>query len=239
MSYKPRMRPGLALVALIACGTPPAEVGEVPLSKIVAGKATLRTDVVGEGTAHQATSTFVLVDARNEAAEGAWVSLDGELRDEAGAAVGALVSHAMWIPPGETRLFALIDSEQVARPTAKAARVRVRGALKMPPPLVRIEEIHEFPNHGEPVVNAYLVNDAELPATVSVVGAFYDASGTPMTRPFMAVRVGRKTDPRVTANCPDVAEKLVPQGSRCTIQLIGPRGAVRGTMFIGEAQYGE
>src|SRR6185295_18453190 len=50
----------------------------------VSPDARLRTDVVGDGK-FASTASFVLVDAENAAAEGAYVTLGGELRDAAGA----------------------------------------------------------------------------------------------------------------------------------------------------------
>src|SRR5215510_15480241 len=55
----------------------------------VSPDARLRTDTVGDGQ-FASNASFVLVDAENTAAEGAYVTLGGELTDTAGALVGEL-----------------------------------------------------------------------------------------------------------------------------------------------------
>src|SRR5262249_60360780 len=96
------------------CGRPRS----VDLDAIrISGDARMRTDVVGDGK-FASTSSFVLVDAENTAAEGAYVTLGGAFTDAAGATVGQLKSQSLWVPAHESRTFALVDSERVARPTA-------------------------------------------------------------------------------------------------------------------------
>jgi hypothetical protein len=226
------------LLVLAACGRASEPASEVDTSKIVPGHANLRTDVVGEGTEFASTATFVLVDVTNGGTDSAYVAIGGELRDQAGAAVAELAVQSLWLPAGETRLYALVDTERVARPTATGARALVRGAAKLPPPLARLEDVHEFDDHGtQRVINATLVNDADQPGAIMVVGAFYDAGNRPLTRPFSVVKIGAKTEPRVTANCPDATSGRNGMGSRCTVQLIGPKEAVRGAIFVGDVQY--
>lgn len=183
----------------------------------VSPDATLRTDTVGGGKFTD-TATFVLVDAENRAAAGAYVTLGGALVEEGGAEAGTLNPQSLWIPAGQSRTFALVDSERKARPTAKSARIEVRGALVPDsPPRARIEELHTFAEGDRLVLQAYLVNDAERIGQVVVIGAFHDDGNRPMTRPFELVEIGPKT--------------------RQVVKFIGPPRAKRGTIFVGDAVY--
>src|ERR1700733_9241141 len=60
----------------------------------VSPDARLRTDTVGGGP-FASNASFVLVDAENTAAEGAHVTLGGELTDAAGAPLGELNSQSL------------------------------------------------------------------------------------------------------------------------------------------------
>lgn len=229
---------GLLVLAILgACGKS-EPTRELDLALIDVEGANMRTDRVGEGR-FESTATFVLVDARNRAGEGAWVTLDGELLDAAGEHVAELRPQVLWIPAGEARTYALVDGERGPRPTAKSARARVRGALILPPPLAHIEELHTFDDHGQLVLQAYLVNDADRDGRALVTAAFHDARGRPLTRPFSAVKVKAKPKEgtHVVGNCPDVGSRRRPTGSKCTIQFVGPPGATRGTIFVGELSY--
>ena len=180
----------------------------------VSPDARLRTDVVGDGK-FASTASFVLVDAENAAAEGAYVTLAGELTSAAGAIVGQLRAQSLWVPAHETRTFALIDTERAARPTAAAARIVVRGALvPESPPRAQIADLHSFDDHGRIVVQAYLVNPADRPGQIMVIGSFHDAHGQPLTRPFQMVTVRAR--------------------DRQVVQFVGPAGSTRGTIFLGD-----
>src|SRR5882762_5072547 len=63
----------------------------------ISSDARLRTDTVGEGK-FASVASFVLVDAENAAADGAYVTLGGELTDASGATVGELRWQSLWIP---------------------------------------------------------------------------------------------------------------------------------------------
>jgi hypothetical protein len=183
----------------------------------VSPDAQLRTDTVGEG-AFAGRATFVLVDAANRGAEGAYVTLGGELATAAGVAAGALKPQSLWVPAGESRTFALVDAERAVRAEAAAARVEVRGALaSAAPPPARIEELHRFEDGGRIVLQAYLVNGADRPGRVVVIGAFHGADARPLTRPFEVIAVGAH--------------------AREVVRFIGPPGAQRGAIFIGDAVY--
>jgi len=177
----------------------------------------LRTDTVGDGK-FASTASFVLVDAENAAAEGAHVTLGGELTDASGATVGQLRSQSLWIPPHDARTFALVDSQRVARPTATAVRIKVRGAvIPDEPPRARIADLHSFDDRGKIVVQAYLVNAADRPGQIMVIGSFHDAHGQPMTRPFQLIEIA--------AN------------DRRVVQFVGPEGSTRGSIFVGDTVY--
>ncbi len=226
----------LVLAALIsACGKSDPK-RELDLDVIEVLGANMRTDTVGGGEFTD-TATFVLVDARNTASEGAYVTLGGELVDAGGAKVSDLIVQSLWIPAGEIRTYALVDTERKARPTATKARAKVRGVSVFPPPLARIEEMVTHDDHGQLVIGAYLVNDAPGDGLVMVVAVFHDAAGRPLTRPFNVVKMKGKQDPAIPGDCPDAGEERLPLVSKCPVQFIGPPGAKRGTIFVGDTVY--
>ncbi|TMQ08708.1 MAG: hypothetical protein E6J90_39610 [Deltaproteobacteria bacterium] len=183
----------------------------------ISSDARLRTDTVGDGK-FASTASFVLVDAENAAAEGAYVTLGGELADAAGARVGDLRSQSLWIPPHEVRTFALVDRERVARPAAAGARIKIYGAvIPDEPPRAQITDLHSFDDRGKIVVQAYLVNAADRPGQIMVLGSFHDAHGQPMTRPFQMVEIAAR--------------------DRRVVQFVGPEGSTRGTIFVGDTIY--
>jgi hypothetical protein len=204
-------------IAAAACGrSHPAR--ELPRDAVrLTGDARLRTDTVGEG-AFASTASFVLVDAENTAADGAYVTLGGELTNGAGAAIGQLRAQSLWIPAHEVRTFALVDRDRQPRPGSTSARIRVFGAvIPDDPPRARLTDVHTFDDHGRLVVQAWVENTADRPAQVMVIGAFHDAHGQPMTRPFQMIEVAG--------------------GARQFAQLIGPAGAARAAMFLGDLVY--
>lgn len=183
----------------------------------VTSDARMRTDQVGEG-AFASTATFVLVDAENTSADGAYITLGGDLTDAGGAVLGHLKPQSLWIPGGEARTFALVDTERQPRPASTSARIIVRGAL-IPdePPRARISDLHLFDDYGKAVVQANLVNDAERPGQIMVIASFHDASGRPMTRPFQMLEIdAHQTRP---------------------VQFVGPQGSKTGTIYVGDVVY--
>jgi len=212
----------LVLVAALAGGAPAAcrrsPSIQLDLELIrVSPDATLRTDTVGDGE-HAETATFVLVDAENRAGRGAYVTLGGALIEEGGAPAGTLKPQSLWIPPGESRTFALVDTERKPRPTARSTRIEVRGALVPDdPPRAHIEELHRFPEGDRLIVQAYLVNDADRPGQIVVIGAFHDDANRPLKRPFELVEIAAR--------------------SRQVVRFIGPPRSVRGTIFVGDVVY--
>jgi len=194
----------------------PARTLDLDAIRVHAG-ARMRTDAVGDG-AFASTATFVLVDADNTAAQGAYVTLGGELKDAAGATVGELKRQSLWVPAYESRTFALVDSQRAARPTAAAARITVTGAvIPNEPPRAQIAELHTFDDRGKTVVQAYVVNAADRPGQAMVIGAFHDATGEPLTRPFQMIEL--------------------PAHDRRVVQFVGPAGSTRGTIFVGDLIY--
>ncbi len=207
---------GLGVVLVACTHSKPARNLDLDLIR-VSPDARLRTDTVGDGK-FASNASFVLVDAENTAAEGAYVTLGGQLTDPAGATVGELRSQSLWIPPHEARTFALVDTERLARPTAGAARIKVRGALVPDePPRAHISDLHSFDDHGKVVVQAYLVNAADRPGQIMAIASFHDPHGQPMTRPFQLLEVGAR--------------------DRRVVQFVGPEGSTRGTIFVGDTVY--
>ena len=177
----------------------------------------MRTDTVGDGEFTD-TATFVLVDAENTSGEGAYVTLGGELTDDAGKKVSDLTLVSLWIPSHDSRTFALVDTERKPRPSATAARIHMRGAqVPTSGPTAHIEDIHAFDDHGRIVVNGTLVNDADREGVLMVVGSFHDASHRPVKRPFQMI---------------DIAAK-----HSTVVQFVGPPGSTQGDIFVGDTAY--
>jgi hypothetical protein len=210
---------GLALIAIgpSACThSKPAHNLDADAIRIV-GDARMRTDTVGDGK-FASTASFVLIDAENQATDGAYVTLGGDFTDKAGAVVGTLKSQSLWIPGHATRMFALVDAARAPRPGATSARIKVYGAvIPDDPPRAHIEDLHAFDDHGKTVVQAFLVNDADRVGQAMVIGAFHDAHDQAMTRPFQMV-------------------EMAPHDKR-VVQLVGPEGSTRGTIFVGDIVY--
>jgi hypothetical protein len=208
-------RIALLVLLVLACGKREAEHVNLDLIKIV-GEARMRTDTVGEAQ-HASESSFVLVDAQNASQTGAYVTLGGAFTDASGAEIGPLKPQSLWIPPSETRTFALVDAQRVPRPTATSAKIEVRGALIASPPRAKIVDLHTFDDDGKVVLQATLVNEADRIGRIIVIAAFHGKDGRPMTRPFNLVEIKAKG----TQN----------------LQFVGPPGSVRGQIYIGDETY--
>lgn len=220
LRYTVRVRAPLLLIAaalLGACSRSKPARQLDPDAIRVTGDARLRTDTVGDGKFSD-RATFVLVDAENSAAEGAYVTLGGDLTAAGGEVLGHLKPQSLWIPPGERRTFALVDTERQPRPASASARIVVRGALVPDaPPTARIAELHTFDDYGKTVVQANVVNDADRQGQIMVIASFHDANGLPMTRPFQMIELDRKqTRP---------------------VQFVGPQGSKTGTIYVGDVIY--
>jgi len=207
---------GLLGLLAAACGRrEPAKHLDLDAIRVI-DNARLRTDTVGEG-AFAEPATFALVDAKNTATTGAYVTLGGALTDAGGQAIGPLKPQSLWIPAGEVRTFALVDAAREPRPATTSVQVEVRGALIADPPRARIEELNRFDDHGQLVLKASLVNDADRIGRIIVIASFHDRDGRPLTRPFSLVELGAKR--------------------KQTVQFVGPPGAARGTIYIGDETY--
>lgn len=183
----------------------------------VVDNAKLRTDTVGEGK-FASESTFVLVDAANPTPDGAYVTLAGQLKDEGGAVIGQLNPQSLWIPSGQRRTFALVDTERVPRPTTTSARIVVAGALvPADPPRVHVTELHEFLDNGRIVAQAYVVNETDRIGKAIVIAAFHGPNDVPMTRPFQVLEI--------------------PAKQKQAVQFVGPAGSTKGTIFIGDVVF--
>ncbi|NVB84186.1 MAG: hypothetical protein HOV81_37770 [Kofleriaceae bacterium] len=206
----------LALATLASCSSKkPRDLDHSLIH--VTGDARLRTDTVGDGKFAD-LSTFVLVEAENTATDGAYVTLGGELADETDHTVGILRAQSIYVPAGEKRTFALVDKDRKPRPTAKAARIRVRGARVAPmPPPAHVEGMREIPDGDKTVVQGVVKNEAARGGNIMVIATFYDREGKPMTRPFSVV--------------------WVEPSSTQAMQFVGPPGSTHATMFIGDVVY--
>src|SRR5262245_48018218 len=210
------MRVLVLLVALSGCAKKP-DARQLDTDKIrVTSDAKLRTDTVGDGKFTD-LSTFVLVEAENTSEQGAYVTLGGELTDEAGKRLGELRPQSLWIPGGELRTFALVDKQRKPRPDAKAAKIYVRGAQLGQPPPVSVNGFRQIDDVDKVVVQATVKNEANRGGNIMVLATFYDANGKPMTRPFSLLWIDKQGE--------------------LPVQFAGPVGSKRGTMFIGDTAY--
>ena len=209
-------KPLVLLFAIAACESGKAHELDHDKIRVEAG-ARLRTDTVGEGKFEE-QATFVLVDASNNASEGCYVTLAGELDDAGGGKVSDLKAQSLWIPSGEQRTFALVDRERKPRPTAAGAKIFVRGAnVPASPPPATVGELKEIPDNGKIVVQGIVHNTAARPGQIVVIASFHDADGKPMTRPYSMVRVeANATQP---------------------VQFVGPDGSQHGTIYVGDVIY--
>ena len=204
-------------LAIASCGKQ-TEQRQLDLDLIrVTTDAKLRTDTVGGGE-HTDLATFVLVEAENMAKEGAYVTLAGELTDEAGKRVGELRAQSLWIPAGQLRTFALVDRQRKPRPDAKAAKIYVRGAqVPKSEPRVDVDGVKVVDDGDKVLVQGTVKNAADRGGDIMVIATFYDANGKPMTRPFTMIWVAAKGEQPV--------------------QFAGPIGSKRGTIFIGDTAF--
>jgi hypothetical protein len=205
----------LLLVALVSCAKPESNQLDFDLIRVT-NDARLRTDTVGGGKFTD-LATFVLVEAENTSKQGAYVTLGGELTDEAGKSVGELRAQSLWIPGGELRTFALIDKLRKPRPDAKAAKIYVRGAKLGKPPPARVDRIRQVDDTDKVIIQGVVTNEAKRGGNVMVIATFYGPDGKPMTRPFSLLWIDKQAEQPV--------------------QFVGPIGSKRGTLFIGDVAY--
>jgi len=205
------------LLSLLACSEQKKARKLDPDLIRVSSDARMRTDKVGSGE-FEDTATFVLVEATNDAGEGAYVTLGGQLNDSAKNKVADLTMASLWIPAHATRAYALVDTERKPRPQAVAATILMRGAqVPVAPPTAHVEDIHQFPDQGRIVANGMLVNDADREGVVEVIAVFHDKDHRPMTRPFQMV---------------DIAPR-----NSTTVQFVGPVGSVDADIYVGDMAY--
>jgi hypothetical protein len=203
-------------VALAACERPdhpPDDRGDVT-SIAIHPHVTIRTDTVGHDR-WERRATFVLVDADNRGEQPLLVTLGGVLVDGDGREVGRVRAETLTIPAGGRRTFALIDDQQVPRPTAVGANLDVRGARRphgADP--ITIAQGHVWDDHGKVVATGMVVNRSERSCVAIVLAGFHGPDGVPLTRPFAVFELGGH------------AEKPT--------RFVGPEGSTAGYIFIGD-----
>lgn len=216
-----RFWPAGILLAFIACGrgddwsTP--EVSH-DLIHVDADRLAIKTGPVGHDQ-WKSEATYVLVEAKNTDQQDLLVTLSAELLDEGKKVVGKTRRESLRIPARGSRLFALVDDQQVARPSAAGARVDVRGAqIVSYPATVVVTDGQVRPDGARVEVAGYVLNNhPEREAKAIVMFAFFDEKGRPMWRPSTLF-------------------PLDPKGKRGA-SMVGPDGSRGAYMFIGEVQY--
>lgn len=207
------------LLVSIACGTSDWSTPEVSydLIHVDADRLAIKTGPVGHDK-WKSDATYVLVEAKNTDQRDLVVTLSAELLDAGKRVVGKTRRESLRIPAGGSRLFALIDDQQVAREAAVGARVDVRGAqtVSYPAPVV-VTEGNVYFDQDRAVVAGYVTNNADGEAKAIVIGAFFDDKGRPMQRPSSLFRLAGK-------------------GKRGA-QMVGPPGSRAAYLFVGDVQY--
>jgi len=218
-SWSARACSAAFLVLSVGCGKSDWSAPEVSYDTIDvdADRLAIKTGPVGHDK-WKSEATYVLVEAKNTAEMDLMVTLSAELLDAGKQVVGSTRRESLRIPAAGSRLFALVDDKQVARPTATGARVDVRGAqtVSYPAPVV-ITEGNVYFDQDRAVVAGYVTNNAGGEAKAIVIGAFFDDKGRPMQRPSSLFVLAGK-------------------GKRGT-QMVGPPGSRGAYLFIGDVQY--
>jgi hypothetical protein len=208
----------LVLAALAACGDPARSASEVDrgLVQLATDKVAVKIGPVGEER-WRSQASYALVEARNSGAQDLMVTLGGELVDAAGQGSWPLRRESLRVPAGGTRLFALVDDGRAER-QAKSARVEVVGAVAVgyQPPFV-ITDGRVVMDEDRAVAAGYVVNTAERPGSVAVIGAFFDEAGAPLKRTSTVFA-------------------LAAEGRR-GVQLVGPPGSRSAYLFVGDVNY--
>ncbi|HWM84601.1 MAG TPA: hypothetical protein VNO33_02160 [Kofleriaceae bacterium] len=162
-------------------------------------------------------ASYVLIEARNPTEHDLDVTLAGELRDS-GANSWPLRRESLRVPSGGSRLFALVDAGQAARPQATGARIEVVGAVTVgyPPPFV-VMDGNVVMDQDRAVAAGHVVNTAERDGSVIVIGAFFDEAGVALKRTSTLFRLSA--------------------GGKRGVQLVGPPGSRSAYLFVGEFNY--
>lgn len=213
-----RRLPALALVAAAAaCAEAPAARMDVDRGQIeiVTDGVALKTGPVGEAR-WKTQATYALVEARNHSDVDLDVTLAGDL--VGGESKWPVRRESLRIPAGGSRLFALVDDKQAARPQATGARVDVVGAMavRYAPPFV-VTDGKVVMDQGRAVAAAYLTNTARRVGSVILIGAFFDEAGLPLGRTSTLFRMDG--------------------GGKRGVQLVGPTGSRSAYLFVGEYVY--
>ncbi len=217
------MTPRLSALALVAAATacagdPAAGRMDVDRSQIqiVTDSVALRTGPVGEAK-WRTEATYALVEARNQSDKDLDVTLAGELVD-GGEGKWPVRRESLRVPAGGSRLFALVDDKQAARPQATGARVEVLGAAAVDyaPPFV-VTDGKVVMDQGRAVAAGYVTNTAKRVGQVILIGAFFNEAGLPLGRTSTLFRMDG--------------------GGKRGVQLVGPSGSRSAYLFVGEYVY--
>ncbi|HKE15873.1 MAG TPA: hypothetical protein VKB80_13445 [Kofleriaceae bacterium] len=185
--------------------------------QLLADKLAVKTGPVGEGK-FRSDATYALIEARNDGGEDLDVTLAGELIDRSGTTTWPVRRESLRVPAGGSRLFALIDDHQAARPQATGARIEVVGAAaaRHRPSFV-LSDGKVVMDQDRAVAAAYLVNTAKNDGSVVLIGAFFDRDGAPLERTSTLFRLSG--------------------GGKRGVQLVGPPGSRSAYLFVGDFAY--
>ena len=218
------LRSSIAALALVVAGTavackrsepqPPPPVSDVELRT---DRQRVLTGTVGTGK-FESQATYVLVDANNTGPRDLLVTLRGNLVDDRGRPAGRLLAQSLRVPAGGMRMFALVDDQSAARPSAIGAEIEIAGALvpEYEPPVIVTDGRVDI-DSDRAVAQGYVVNTAQRAVKVIVIAGFYDGEGNPLKRPSTQLEIDG--------------------GEKRGVQLVGPPGSKSAYLFVGEYGY--
>ena len=208
-----------ALAGLLSCWGGSSKDFEVDKSVVSIGNDSLRVlhGDVGYGK-FETRATYVLVDVENNHDRDLVVGIGGELLDADGKPVATLRKEAMRIPAGGLRMYAPVTADSTHHPNAKSARMYVTSTI-VPSydRMVVVEEGRVYIDNDRAVVDGWVTNTGKGKVAVIVIGAFWDADGSPVQRPHTIMEIR--------------------EGERHPARFVGPPGSRKAMIFAGDTQY--
>jgi hypothetical protein len=206
----------LAIAVLVLAGcTPRVDPGPEPAPptvKVLAASAVVKSGAIGVKLPQSAS--YVLVQAENGSPEPRLVVLQGNLVDAAGQEVASLSMDQLHVPPGESRVFALVASKVVDAGSIPKIAVRTAPVAESPPE-VRVKTLETRQEEQGLVASLVVENTFDKAVLATVIVAFFDDQGTILARPFSV-------------------DNFAPQATR-PLYFKGPKGATRAQAFIGDS----
>lgn len=185
--------------------------------QVVGDAAVLQTGTVGAGKFAK-TSTYALIDVRNQGDSNLDVSLGGALVGSAGEELQPVRPERLRIPGHGVRTFALVADPPGVVQGARGVSPRiVRSKSDSFPPSIVIEEGRVYEDHGKVVAKAWASNKRKGTARAVIIAGFYGAEGRPMARGMEVFAIDG--------------------GQRAAVEFVGPEGSKSAYIFVGDVVY--